>query len=276
MKTAVCLVTKAYLKEDVEFWIDHYLNYCGFDTVFLYDNESYCGPLEKLLKPNPNVIISSFTDEYKLTKLHIQQDIYEELYMKIRNDYDWLMCVDDDEFLWLNKEKYKDIKEFLTDMYSQNKKQICLPWQIISYEDYHIPALRTKPAPMDCFYTYYNFFHHKPYMTGFKSIFNCKDLLIRSCNNHCWANADHNFYLEYSDTPIKDMYLTSTEVEVYKCNAKLIHYRRRSYDEWYKRINRRGVAWPQEVYKNRLAEFESSDKMPVGFTVYYDPFNLDN
>lgn len=272
MKTAVCLITKAYLLVDVEFWIDHYLNYCGFDHVFLYDNESYCGSLKELLKPDDRVTIDSFTDEYKLSKLHIQQDIYEDLYMKIRKEYDWLLCVDDDEYLWINKEKYKDIKAFLEDMYSQGKKQIAFPWQLMSYEDYCVPLDRTKPAPLECFYTYYTFFRHKKQMVGIKSIFNCKELNIRSCNNHCWANANHNFYWEFDK--IENMYCTYAEIDVFACNAKLMHYRRRSFKEWNLRINRNGVAWPQEVYKDRLKEFEQTDEMPKGFTVYDDPFNL--
>lgn len=275
MKTAVCLITKAFLLEDIEFWINHYLNYCGFDHIFLYDNESHCGSLKQLLKPTEQVTIEEFTDEYKLTKLHLQQDIYEDVYMKIRKEYDWLMCVDDDEYLWLNKDKYKNVKEFLTDMYSQGKKQICIPWQMMSYEDTNIPLKRTRPAPLECMYTYYTFFRHKTQQIHIKSIVNCKELHIRSCNNHCWANAEGNAYLDYQDIPIGNVYIFGADVDLSKCNAKIMHYRRRSYEEWEFRINNHNIDMPQEEYRLHLNQFDEGEKMPKGYTVFYDPFNLD-
>lgn len=34
MKSGICVINKSYIADDILMWVDHYLNYCGFDHIF--------------------------------------------------------------------------------------------------------------------------------------------------------------------------------------------------------------------------------------------------
>lgn len=89
-----------YIRE----WVEHHLD-LGFDTIIIADND------DTFLLPGiidyPAVIHENYCGIDK-----VQTKAYTELYEKYQSQFDWLLFIDCDEFVMLDKE-YKDIQDFL-------------------------------------------------------------------------------------------------------------------------------------------------------------------
>lgn len=103
MKTAICLLHKdenRFLSE----WVFHHLA-CGFDHVFIYDNNSVIVPYFFSGK----VTVINWNDN----KPGKQVRAYNHFVEKKSTDYDWVCFADTDEFLTLVK--HKNVKDLLKD-----------------------------------------------------------------------------------------------------------------------------------------------------------------
>ena len=98
MKTAIIAIAKneqLYIKE----WIDYHLN-IGFDTIIIGDND------DSLILSDfasDKVIIEDFTGVK-----NVQTKAYTELFKKYRNQFDWILFIDIDEFLVIQEGSVKD------------------------------------------------------------------------------------------------------------------------------------------------------------------------
>jgi len=93
---AVCVVRDA--EDRIAEWIAYHLA-IGFDAIILIDNGSQDGTLG---------VIKSFQDLYDVRTwdwpmggLSWQALAYEHAVWKVRREFDWALCIDDDEFLIL-------------------------------------------------------------------------------------------------------------------------------------------------------------------------------
>lgn len=129
MQIVVCAMAKnehKYINE----WVKHYIN-LGFDKLYIYDNDDLDKPY-----------IADFIDKSYLSKvviknirgqhrLKLQHDIYTGFYIKYKNEFDWCLFCDIDEFLvgvdnvhtWLERPKYNGIE------------QIRVKWQLFGDDD---------------------------------------------------------------------------------------------------------------------------------------------
>ena len=111
-KVKVCLCTlgkneNKYIKEFAE----HYQK-LGVDKIFLHDNNDISEKSEKFENVLSEYIKNNFIEiiDYR-GKIAPQMDIYDECYKKHKNDFNWFMFFDIDEFLHLKD--YNNIKDFL-------------------------------------------------------------------------------------------------------------------------------------------------------------------
>lgn len=122
MKAVICAIAKFeydYIKE----WVEYHLN-LGFDKIVIYDNNDLDGE-------QYDDLLSEFIKKGKVElrdvrgKRAMQRIVYNEFYHE--GKFDWVAIIDIDEFICLNKEKYKNIKEFIKK--KSNADAIYLYWQ---------------------------------------------------------------------------------------------------------------------------------------------------
>lgn len=101
-KVAVCLIVKdenEYLKE----WCDHHLA-LGFDAIILADNESAVHPRDTLGAYSNRIIYLDRPGEHPA----IQHATYGEVCQKYHYLFEWILFIDADEFLCLDRGNIKD------------------------------------------------------------------------------------------------------------------------------------------------------------------------
>lgn len=110
MKIAICCI--AY-KEDhyIDEWLDYH-HKLGFDAIHMYQNKGWLCRTERYY-----LIKESYAQE------NSQVRIYNEFIKKYSTKYDWVACIDCDEFIVLKK--HMNIHQFLSD-YSDS---VSLNWQ---------------------------------------------------------------------------------------------------------------------------------------------------
>ena len=102
LKTAIIAIAKnenQYINE----WLDYHFN-LGFDAVILCDNDD-----EMILKDVVTDNRVFFEDYTKQTG--VQQKSYRDCYRKYRQQFDWFLIIDIDEFLVLEN---KSLQDFLS------------------------------------------------------------------------------------------------------------------------------------------------------------------
>ena len=128
MKVLLCCILKMenhYLEE----WVRHYIN-LGIDKIVIYDNNDIDGQyaeniedIKYVKEQKDNGII----DIYKIpNETSVQIKYYNECYKKY-SEYDWLVFLDIDEYLIL--EKHVNIKDFLSQDKFCNYDIIHLNWK---------------------------------------------------------------------------------------------------------------------------------------------------
>ena len=95
MKTI--LFTNARDEQNILEWVVHHLN-LGFTTIYVTDHKSKI-PIKNILQNVPNVVVKRIEQDIK--KVRLMYDAY--LYAQPL-DYDWMLYLDCDEFLVLNKD----------------------------------------------------------------------------------------------------------------------------------------------------------------------------
>ena len=108
-KICICVLAKQenlYIRE----YLNHYKNY-GINKVYLYDNNDIDG--EKFEDAIDDFIKSGFVELSNWRgKLHIQLQILNECYKIHKDNYDWIMFSEIDEFIHLYN-NYSTVQSFL-------------------------------------------------------------------------------------------------------------------------------------------------------------------
>ena len=125
---ALCCIAKLeneYIREYIEYYLD-----LGVDKIIIYDNNDTNGETF-------NYVIKDYIDkgvvdiiDYKDRKI-CQLSAYQDCYKNYRDNFDWIMFFDCDEFLKL--EKHKNIKDYLSDPKFNDFEIIHINWLI--YDD---------------------------------------------------------------------------------------------------------------------------------------------
>ena len=227
IKCCVFLITKSYLFDDVDFFIDHYLNYCGFDYIYILDQESVCGNLKEKFKDKENVTIDYCSDIEK-NKIKWFQSIRTTGFLNTHKNYDYCFLVDDDEYLWINKQKYKNIKEFLVFLKHNNIKQYAIPWRMISYKSDERPYDRKQPLVKDCFYLEKESIPSKN--VPFKTLIN--PVYVSSNEKYNMTHYIRDIDICYSYNKHISNSFIIPEIDYYYEDLILYHYRYKSYKEF--------------------------------------------
>lgn len=125
IKICICSLGKKenkYIREFVEFYWKH-----GVDNIFLYDNNDIGG--EKFEEVIKDYIDEGFVKlrNWRGTK-KTQFKILDDCYAKNKNNYDWFLIYDIDEYIHLNN--YSKIKDFLNEKKFDNCTKIYLNWVV--------------------------------------------------------------------------------------------------------------------------------------------------
>lgn len=106
IKVATCVLTRLdnkYIRE----YVEYYKN-LGTDKMVIFDNN-----LEgegRVVDEVKDYVDSGFVDiiRWKYTTGNIQRPAYQYFYERYGNEYDWLACLDSDEYLIINNQSLKD------------------------------------------------------------------------------------------------------------------------------------------------------------------------
>lgn len=124
MRVVVCALAKnehLYINE----WVNHYIN-LGVDKIFIYDND------DKNSKYIGDFIDKDLRDKVKIINVRgkhykgIQTDLYTIFYNVEKDNYDWFIFCDIDEFLTGTN----NIKNFLSNGYFGLFSQIRIRWKL--------------------------------------------------------------------------------------------------------------------------------------------------
>ncbi|AQS83698.1 hypothetical protein A0U92_01725 [Acetobacter aceti] len=155
MKIALALFVKNEI-QDIAGWISWHLA-LGVDKIFIYDDHSTDGTFEflKIVSEVYNIELHRTNTQAIADFYYRQTTSYEEACWKARGNYDWIMCLDGDEYVSL--EKANSLSEFLEDFSDFNG--VVLNWRfygssgrvlrprIPAYEAY---TAHCKPDFKDC------------------------------------------------------------------------------------------------------------------------------
>lgn len=134
MKVLLCCIAKLE-NHYIEEWVRHYES-INVDKIVLYDNNSTTEYPEKCsdvpyIKEKIN---SGLIDLYEVfDKYKPQLECYNKCYEQYKDEYDWLMFFDIDEFLIL--EHYSDIHDFLNQTIFSKYDLIHIPWKLFDDND---------------------------------------------------------------------------------------------------------------------------------------------
>lgn len=153
MKTLLCGIAKLendYIRE----WVEHHLN-LGFDKIILGDNNDPDG--EWLADPIMDYVQSEKVQVFNIRNNNIKQmGFYNDLYLGgYCNEYDWVIFLDIDEFLFLEEDK--TVGEYLSRDIFKDFTCIKIHWRMMDDNDQLIntgePVVKrftraARPIPM--------------------------------------------------------------------------------------------------------------------------------
>lgn len=120
----ICAIIKDCYSDYLIEWIDYHRN-IGVDKFIIYDNESET-PIKDVLSEYSNIVIIN-----NINGLNMQIKAYNHCIENNKNDFDWIIFIDDDEFIVC-----KDIRVFL----NKNNDFDCikLKWKTFGSNSYKI------------------------------------------------------------------------------------------------------------------------------------------
>ena len=224
MKIYLCCIGRLENNYILEF-VNYYQS-IGIDKIILFDN-NYDGEeyFEDILQEHIN---NNFIEviNYR-NKEACQIYAYDECYKKYSNECDWICFFDIDEFLIL-EDKYKNIKEFLSDKIFDKCDGIRICWK--NFDDNDLITINNN-------YSCLNRFHRWTAQTHCKTIFRTKNNFVNFGNKYisdahgCY---DKNLIVVSADGNICDNYNNDVgNKPIYK-NAWLNHYRYKTLEEFIK------------------------------------------
>lgn len=143
MQVVICALAKnehLYINE----WLEHYFK-LGFDKIFIFDNDDKGSPYIK------DTIKVEYLNKIKIINARgkswkgMQHDFYTNFYEAEKDNFDWCLYCDIDEFLT----GIDNIKDFLSNKRFNSYSQIRIKWKLFG-DDNQIERDMNKPI-MECF-----------------------------------------------------------------------------------------------------------------------------
>ena len=129
-RTEAMLLTRHLNADDLDEWLDWHINRCGFDRIHVFDNESDYD-VKAVCEKYGNKIT------YELVEGQPRQYKLYDGYINWRSSAEWVMPIDDDEYLDLGE--FKNVGEML-DYYSSKFQHIgvfAIRWKHLFPKDFH-------------------------------------------------------------------------------------------------------------------------------------------
>lgn len=133
MKTAVCCIAKNEEKHVGE-WIAYHIS-IGFDAVIVYDNGSEDGTAHIVRKFARNFDVRLIG--WNVTDGHWQNMAYFNAILRLHAEFDWILFIDVDEFLFLSSNDMS-LVAFLS-RFGADVGQISINWAMFGSSGYDIP-----------------------------------------------------------------------------------------------------------------------------------------
>ena len=127
MNVALCAIAKCenlYINE----WAEYHLN-LGFDHIYVYDNNEIDGEKISDVLSDDRITVINYRGKHQ-SSCETQVKAYNECYNGYGRKYDWIMFIDIDEFLTL--EKFGNIKDFLSQRCFADAKAVRFHWKCYS------------------------------------------------------------------------------------------------------------------------------------------------
>ena len=139
MTNVVCALAKNEHKY-INDWVKYHIN-IGFDGIYLFDNDDLDCKADYY-----NDIDASYRDYVTIInirgwkELHLHQHILNDFYNKFKNNFDWCMFIDIDEYLF----GVDNVKEWLSTIPTEYN-QVRIKWKLFG-DDELIARDMTKPV----------------------------------------------------------------------------------------------------------------------------------
>lgn len=145
-KTEAMLLTKYMSPSDMAYWLDWHLNKIGFEHVHVfgnnlpYDGKALCEQFDGKV---------SFENVLGIPR---QYKLYDR-YLAIQSESEWVMPIDDDEFLMFDESKFSNIGEAI-DYYDRklpNMEMLAVRWMHLFPEHFHTERNGVPLMEYNCF-----------------------------------------------------------------------------------------------------------------------------
>ena len=240
--TIVCL-TKSYKLLDFSTWFNYYANLnC---KLIIYDNKSETYIIDFLNKTNYNNYqyynITQFPDQWNFYSVLLNENI---LGLKQK---ELIAFIDDDEFLWYNANKYKNINECVLDQF-KSLECILLPEILISTKQ--VLDSRNENLLELCTYR--------------RNDFSSQGKCILKYNTKATYNFKHSLNevghvplindVRMSDVVGSGISETTYGITDYNADLRLYHYHIKSIKDWSKKIERGSPAIRAEQFDKDITK----------------------
>lgn len=247
--TEILLLTKSDYPDELECWLNWYLNILKFDHIVILDNES---PI------NIQDIISKFPQN-KIEYHYIlgwpnQHALYTE-YLK-KSKAEWVIPLDDDEYLYIGEKHNHNIKDLINYLYtSYRKNKYYFLWLNMfspNYNKYRTGLFintHTSYSYLACRRIYSSW----PEDNGWgKCIINTKLEYEYQTNSNVGhipvcLNGDNTTVL-YDGTETESAYISSND---FQQDCFIAHYQYKSDFDWERKCLRQVVHIPNRTNKSR-------------------------
>ena len=131
-KTEAMLLTKYMSPDDMEYWLDWHLNKIGFEHAHVFGNELSYDTEEICAKFDGRVSFENVIGVPRQYKLY-------DRYLAIQSEAEWVMPIDDDEFLVFDETLFNNIAEAI-DYYDRklpNMEMLAVRWLHMFPEKFH-------------------------------------------------------------------------------------------------------------------------------------------
>lgn len=266
------VLTKTHNEKDFCFWYKYHRNLIPSARFVFLDNESPVNLIKLVNKKDLVLPIAGFPDQHNLYNKIFNSHIF--------NDGDYVIIIDDDEYLYFNDKNDLNHVSFIEDVLKKaDKDNLLVPQVLISQQT--VPDNRPEKLPLPYTHTY----RRNDKATTCKSIirYNSKSTYDFTVN----TSGGTRGHIPAIDGKVEGYYFTwwkkhdEVDVEVvtypvpnppfadvdYSSNIRLYHYHIKSKEDWDIKIARGSCALKKPWYSEKLEE----NKFYGG----YDTLDLD-
>lgn len=233
------LLTKTYNLSDFRDWLQYHANIV--DRIYIYNNDS-----EVDIKT-----ITDRVDKAVYNEIHgwpDQYGLYDQLLNNNQHNFadgDFVLCIDDDEYLYFDNNKFNNLEEALKH-YFKDLDSLLIPQILMSTK--HIEKERHESLPLFATYRRNDFSSQgKAVIRYFKNAkYQFKHSLVEQ--GHVPKINGIRLSEVVSDKPGNNLSKTTYGITGYDCGLKLYHFHIKSAQDWQKKFARGSAAKKSQWY----------------------------